>query len=374
MKVPLLDLCPQYNALKEEILKEIAEVCDSQRFILGGKVEKLEEELKAYCQSAGCVGVTSGSDALLIALMVEQIKPGDEIITSPFTFFATVGAIVRAGAKPVFADIDPVTFNIDPATVAEKITPKTRGIIPVHLFGQSADMDPIMELARKHNLFVIEDACQAIGAEYKGRRVGSMGDYGAFSFFPSKNLGCFGDGGAVSCSSTEKEALLKIYRNHGQSGTYIHEYVGGNFRLDALQAAVLSIKLKALDSWSEGRQRNAAEYDELFKDLAARGVIVPPAKASYDVRHIYNQYVIRVKGGKRDALKAFLAEKEIGCAVYYPLSLHLQTCFKELGGKAGDYPVCEEATAEVLALPIYPESTSAQREYVCSSIAEFFSK
>ena len=374
MKVPLLDLCPQYNSLKDEILKEIAEVCDSQRFILGAKVEKLEEELKIYCQSAGCVGVTSGSDALLIALMVEQIKPGDEIITSPFTFFATVGAIVRAGAKPVFADIDPVTFNIDPVKVAEKITPKTRAIIPVHLFGQSADMDPIMELAAKHNLFVIEDACQAIGAEYKGRRVGSMGDYGAFSFFPSKNLGCFRDGGAVTCNSAERNNLLKIYRNHGQSGTYIHEYVGGNFRLDALQAAVLSIKLRALDSWSGGRQRNAAEYDELLKGLEAKGVIAAPKKAAYDVRHIYNQYVIRVMDGKRDALKAFLAEKEIGCAVYYPLSLHLQTCFKDLGGKAGDYPVCEKATSEVLALPIYPESTSAQRQYVADSIAEFFAK
>ncbi|MBR7140314.1 MAG: DegT/DnrJ/EryC1/StrS family aminotransferase [Lentisphaeria bacterium] len=374
MKVPLLDLCPQYNSLKDEILKEIAEVCDSQRFILGAKVEKLEEELKIYCQSAGCVGVTSGSDALLIALMVEQIKPGDEIITSPFTFFATVGAIVRAGAKPVFADIDPVTFNIDPVKVAEKITPKTRAIIPVHLFGQSADMDPIMELAAKHNLFVIEDGCQAIGAEYKGRRVGSIGDYGAFSFFPSKNLGCFGDGGAVTCNSAERNNLLKIYRNHGQSGTYIHEYVGGNFRLDALQAAVLSIKLRALDSWSGGRQRNAAEYDELLKGLEAKGVIAAPKKAAYDVRHIYNQYVIRVMDGKRDALKAFLAEKEIGCAVYYPLSLHLQTCFKDLGGKAGDYPVCEKATSEVLALPIYPESTSAQRQYVADSIAEFFAK
>ena len=374
MKVPLLDLCPQYNSLKDEILKEIAEVCDSQRFILGAKVEKLEEELKIYCQSTGCVGVTSGSDALLIALMVEQIKPGDEIITSPFTFFATVGAIVRAGAKPVFADIDPVTFNIDPVKVAEKITPKTRAIIPVHLFGQSADMDPIMELAAKHNLFVIEDGCQAIGAEYKGRRVGSIGDYGAFSFFPSKNLGCFGDGGAVTCNSAERNNLLKIYRNHGQSGTYIHEYVGGNFRLDALQAAVLSIKLRALDSWSGGRQRNAAEYDELLKGLEAKGVIAAPKKAAYDVRHIYNQYVIRVMDGKRDALKAFLAEKEIGCAVYYPLSLHLQTCFKDLGGKAGDYPVCEKATSEVLALPIYPESTSAQRQYVAVSIAEFFAK
>ena len=372
MKVPLLDLCPQYQSLKGEILEAITEVCESQRFILGAKVEKLEAELAAYCRAGACVGVTSGSDALLIALMAEQLKPGDEIITSPFTFFATVGAIVRAGAKPVFADIDPVTFNIDPARVAEKITPRTRGIIPVHLFGQAADMDPIMALAEKHGLFVIEDACQAIGAEYKGRRVGSIGDYGAFSFFPSKNLGCFGDGGAVTCRTEEKAQLLKIYRNHGQSKTYIHEYVGGNFRLDALQAAVLSVKLKALDSWSAARQRNAAEYAGLFKDLEARGVIVTPKCAPYDVRHIYNQYVIRVKGGKRDALKAYLAEKEVGCAIYYPLSLHLQNCFRDLGGKPGDFPVTEAATAEVLALPIYPESTAEQRQYVRDCIAGFF--
>ena len=372
MKVPLLDLRPQYHTLKDEILKEIAEVCESQRFILGAKVEQLESELTTYCRSGACVGVTSGSDALLIALMAEKVKPGDEIITSPFTFFATVGAIVRVGAKPVFADIDPVTFNIDPARVAEKITSRTRGIIPVHLFGQAADMDPIMALAEKHGLFVIEDACQAIGAEYKGRRVGSIGDYGAFSFFPSKNLGCFGDGGAVTCRTAEKAALLKIYRNHGQSKTYIHEYVGGNFRLDALQAAVLSVKLKALDDWSAARQRNAAEYDALFKDLESKGVIVTPKCAACDVRHIYNQYVIRVKGGKRDALKAYLTEKEVGCAVYYPLSLHVQACFKDLGGKPGDFPFAEAATSEVLALPIYPESTAEQRQYVRDCIAGFF--
>ena len=234
MNVPLLDLSSQYAPMKEEILAVVSEICDSQRFILGPKVEAFEKELAAYCTSGGAVGVTSGSDALLIALMAEKIKPGDEIITSPFTFFATVGAIVRAGATPVFADIDPVTFNIDPAKIAEKITPKTRAIIPVHLFGQAADMDPIVKIAKEHNLFIIEDACQAIGAEYKGKRVGSFAEYGAFSFFPSKNLGCFGDGGAVSCDTAEREALLKIYRNHGQSKTYIHEYVGGNFRLDAL--------------------------------------------------------------------------------------------------------------------------------------------
>ena len=374
MNVPLLDLTAQYAPMKEEILSVVAEICDSQRFILGPKVEELEKELAAYCQSGGAVGVTSGSDALLIALMVEKIKPGDEIITSPFTFFATVGAIVRAGATPVFADIDPVTFNIDPAKIAEKITPKTRGIIPVHLFGQAADMDPIVKIAKEHNLFIIEDACQAIGAEYKGRRVGSFGEYGAFSFFPSKNLGCFGDGGAVSCDTKEREALLKIYRNHGQSNTYIHEYVGGNFRLDALQAAILSIKLRSLDSWSVGRQRNAETYRKLFADANLSDFITLPQEAAYPVRHIYNQFCIRVADGKRDALKQFLLDNGVGCAVYYPLSLHLQECFKELGGKVGDYPECEKATGEVLALPIFGELEAAQLEYVVAMIAKFYGK
>ena len=374
MNVPLLDLTAQYAPMKEEILSAVSEICDSQRFILGPKVENLEKELAAYCQSGGAVGVTSGSDALLIALMVEKIKPGDEIITSPFTFFATVGAIVRAGATPVFADIDPVTFNIDPAKIAEKITPKTRGIIPVHLFGQAADMDPIVKIAKEHNLFIIEDACQAIGAEYKGKRVGSFAEYGAFSFFPSKNLGCFGDGGAVSCDTKEREALLKIYRNHGQSGTYIHEYVGGNFRLDALQAAILSIKLRSLDSWSAGRQKNAAIYRKLFADADLNDFITLPQEAAYPVRHIYNQFCIRVAGGKRDALKQFLLDNGVGCAVYYPLSLHLQACFKELGGKVGDYPECEKATGEVLALPIFGELEAAQLEYVVATIAKFYGK
>ncbi len=374
MNVPLLDLTAQYAPMKEEILSVVSEICDSQRFILGPKVENLEKELAAYCQSGGAVGVTSGSDALLIALMVEKIKPGDEIITSPFTFFATVGAIVRAGATPVFADIDPVTFNIDPAKIAEKITPKTRGIIPVHLFGQAADMDPIVKIAKEHNLFIIEDACQAIGAEYKGKRVGSFAEYGAFSFFPSKNLGCFGDGGAVSCDTKEREALLKIYRNHGQSGTYIHEYVGGNFRLDALQAAILSIKLRSLDSWSAGRQKNAAAYRKLFADANLSDFITLPQEAAYPVRHIYNQFCIRVADGKRDALKQFLLDNGVGCAVYYPLSLHLQECFKELGGKVGDYPECEKATGEVLALPIFGELEANQLEYVVATIAKFYGK
>ena len=374
MNVPLLDLSSQYAPMKSEIMAVVAEICDSQRFILGPKVEAFEKELAAYCQSGGAVGVTSGSDALLIALMAEKIKPGDEIITSPFTFFATVGAIVRAGATPVFADIDPVTFNIDPAKIAEKITPRTRAIIPVHLFGQAADMDPIVKIAKEHNLFIIEDACQAIGAEYKGKRVGTFAEYGAFSFFPSKNLGCFGDGGAVSCDTPEREALLKIYRNHGQSKTYIHEYVGGNFRLDALQAAILSIKLRSLDAWSEARQRNAAIYRQLFADAKLENLITLPQEAAYPVRHIYNQFCIRVAGGKRDELKQYLLDNGIGCAVYYPLSLHLQECFKELGGKPGDYPESEKATGEVLALPIYGELTADQLACVVDTIKAFANK
>ena len=374
MQVPLLDLRGQYAPLKEEILSVVEEICDSQRFILGEKVETFEKELAAYCNSGDAVGVSSGSDALLIALMAEGVKAGDEIITSPFTFFATVGAIVRAGATPVFADIDPVTFNIDPAKIAEKITPRTRGIIPVHLFGQAADMDPIVAIAKEHNLFIIEDACQAIGAEYKGKRVGTFAEYGAFSFFPSKNLGCFGDGGAVSCDTAERGKLLRIFRNHGQSKTYIHEYVGGNFRIDALQSAILSIKLRALDSWTEGRQKNAAIYSKLFADKGLDEAIVLPATASYDVRHIYNQFCIRVKDGKRDALKQHLLDNGVGCAVYYPLSLHLQECFKSLGGKAGDYPLCENATTEVLALPVFGELSADQLEYVVDTVAKFYGK
>ena len=374
MQVPLLDLRAQYAPLKSEIMSVVEEICDSQRFILGPKVEAFEQEMAAYCRTAGAVGVSSGSDALIIALMAEGIGAGDEVITSPFTFFATVGAIVRVGATPVFADIDPVTFNIDPGAVEAKITAHTKAVIPVHLFGQAADMDPIMALAQKHGLVVIEDACQAIGAEYKGRRVGSIGTYGAFSFFPSKNLGCFGDGGAVSCNDPERVKKLKIFRNHGQSGTYFHEFVGGNFRIDALQAAILSIKLKHLDAWSEARRRNAAEYRKLFSEAGLDSLVALPREAAYPVRHIYNQFCIRVADGKRDALKQYLAEHEVGCAIYYPLSLHLQPCFKSLGGKPGDFPVSEKITQEILALPIYGETSAEQRAFVVETIAGFFGK
>ncbi len=372
MPVPMLDLVSQFQPLKAQILKVIEEVADSQRFILGPKVEELEAACNAYCQTAGACGVTSGSDGLILALMAEKIGPGDEVIIPTFTFFATAGAVVRVGATPVFADIDPATFNIDPDDVARKITPRTRAMIPVHLFGQCADMDPLMALAEKHGLIVIEDACQAIGSEYKGRRAGSIGDYGVFSFFPSKNLGCFGDGGLVTVRDAAKLGMLKTLRNHGQSATYVHEYVGGNFRIDALQAAILSIKLPYLDSWSEARQRNAAEYRKLFADAGLLKYITLPAEAAFEGRHIYNQFSILVRDGKRDALRAHLAEKGIGAMIYYPLSLHLQPCFANFGGKAGDCPVSERVSGEILALPIYPESTSVQRAEVVAAIQAFY--
>ena len=367
MQVPLLDLRAQYASLKDEIIAEISEICDSQRFILGPKVEKLESEIAAYCRSTGAVGVTSGSDALIISLMVEGIKAGDEVITTPFTFFATVGAIVRVGATPVFADIDPVTFNIDPKKIEEKITPRTKAIIPVHLFGQAADMDPIMEIARKHNLVVIEDACQAIGAEYKGRRVGSIGNYGAFSFFPSKNLGCFGDGGMVTCNDPEKVKLLKIFRNHGQSGTYMHDYVGGNFRLDAIQAAGLLVKLPHLDTWGQMRRSNASIYNEAFESVEEiKTPYIQPQNYS-----IFNQYIVAVD--HRDDVIAYLRSKDIGCEIYYPVPLHMQECFAQLGYKEGDFPNAEYAAKHTIALPIYPELTLDQLNYVIETLKEAWS-
>ena len=368
MQVPLLDLKGQFSALKPEIMKAMEELCDSQLFILGPKVAEFESEVAAYSGAAGACGVTSGSDALLIALMAEGIKAGDEVITTPFTFFATAGAIARVGAKPVFVDIDPVTFNIDASKIEEKITPRTKAIIPVHLFGQMAEMEPIMAIAGAHGLIVIEDAAQAIGAEYKGRRAGSVGDYGCFSFFPSKNLGGFGDGGMVTANSAERIERLKIFRNHGMNPKYYHHFVGGNFRLDALQAAVLSIKLKHLDSWTEGRQKNAEEYRRIFAANGLDGKVVLPSEAPYTTRHIYNQFSILVKDGRRNAVKAALQAANVGCDIYYPVPLHMQECFAGLGYRKGDLPVSEAVADEILALPIYPESTAAMREYVVATI------
>jgi dTDP-4-amino-4,6-dideoxygalactose transaminase len=279
-----------------------------------------------------------------------------------------VGAIARVGATPVFVDIDPRVFNIDPDKIEEKITPKTKAIIPVHLFGQSADMGKIMDIAKKHNLIVIEDAAQAIGSEYEDKRIGSLGDYGCFSFFPSKNLGCFGDGGLVTTNDEEKIKLLKIFRNHGSEPKYYHKFIGGNFRLDALQAVILSIKLRYLDDWSVKRQRNAAEYRELFAASSIGEKILLPMKAEYRTRHIYNQFSILVQDGKRDDVKKALLDAGIGCDIYYPVPLHLQECFKHLGLKKGDYPISESVAESILALPIFPESTTEQRKYVVSVI------
>ncbi len=368
MQVPLLDLKGQYQEFKDQVMKEIAEIAESQYFILGPKVDKFEKECAEYCGADYGVGVTSGSDALIIALMVEEIGAGDEVITTPFTFFATAGAIARVGATPVFVDIDPVTFNIDPEQIKAKITDKTKAVIPVHLFGQCCDMDPILEIAKENDLIVIEDCAQAIGSEYKGRRAGSMGDYGCFSFFPSKNLGCFGDGGLVTTNSEEKYELLKIYRNHGMDPKYYHKYIGGNFRLDALQAGVLSIKLPYLDGWSDARQVNACEYYELFSKSKIGDKVALPAIAKYGVRHIYNQFSILVKEGKRDLVLNALREANVGCDIYYPLCLHEQECFESLGYKQGDFPVSEGTAQEILALPIFPESTPEMREFVVSVI------
>ena len=368
MQVPLLDFKAQYKGIKDEVSKEISAICDSQQFVLGDKVQKLEKEIAEYSGANFACGVTSGSDALIIALMVENIGAGDEVITTPFTFFATAGAICRVGATPVFVDVDPDTFNIDPAKIEASISSKTKAILPVHLFGQCCDMDAINAIAKKHELIVIEDACQSIGAEFKGQRAGSMGDYGCFSFYPTKNLGCFGDGGMVTTNDEKKVELLRIFRNHGQGSTYMHQHIGGNFRLDALQAAVLSIKLRQLDSWSDDREANAAEYRKMFAASKLGNKIQVPVVADYASRHIYNQFSILVADGKRDELCAKMRELGVGCGIYYPLSLHLQECFKDLGYKEGDMPVSEKLSKKILALPIFPESTTEQRQCVVDTI------
>ena len=368
MNVPLLDLKAQYATIKSEVNAAIDDVLESQHFILGPKVEECEKAIAAYSKCAHGVGVSSGSDALLACLMAENIGPGDEVITTPYTFFATVGAISRLGATPVFVDIDPATYNIDTAQIASKITPRTRVIIPVHLFGQMADMDPIMALAQKHNLVVIEDAAQAIGAEHKGRRAGSIGTYGCFSFFPSKNLGAPGDGGMIVTNDAARAEKLKVLRGHGSKPKYYHRVVGGNFRLDALHAAVVSAKLPHLDSWTAGRQSNAKRYDQLFRETGLP-ITLPVVVTN---RHIFNQYVIR--SSERDQLQTFLKSKGIGSEVYYPVPMHLQDCFSYLGHKQGAFPESERAAKESLAIPVYPELNDAQAGYVVECIAEFVEK
>lgn len=368
MKVPLLDLKLQYESMRGEIVDAIEALCETQYFILGPPVAQLEQEVADYCGAGYAVGVSSGSDALLIALMAEEIGAGDEVITSTYTFFATGGAIARVGARPVFVDIDPVTFNLVPEQVAARVTERTRAVIPVHLYGQCADMNPILELARERDLVVIEDAAQAIGAEYEGRRAGVMGDYGCFSFFPSKNLGAFGDGGMVLTNTAERQRLLESLRNHGADPKYYHKRIGGNFRLAALQATVLSVKLKYLDGWTEGRQENAARYRELFAAAGLLEMVRLPEQAAYNNRHVYNQFCIRMPAESRDRVWEGLRVAGVGCEVYYPVPLHLQECFEQLGYQAGDLPESEAAARESLALPIFPELTDEQQQFVVAEL------
>lgn len=383
MKVPLLDLKAQYAAIKPDLDAVVAEVMVSQQFILGPQVEACERAIAQYSRCAFGVGVSSGTDALIICLMAEGIGPGDEVITSPYTFFATAGSIARVSARPVFVDINPATYNLDVAQVEARITPRTRAIIPVHLYGQMADMEALMPIAQKHQLVVIEDAAQAIGAEHHGRRAGSIGHYGCFSFFPSKNLGAAGDAGMVVTQDAARAEKLACLRMHGSQAKYYHQVIGGNFRLDALQAAVVRAKLRYLDAWTTARQRNAERYHRLFTEaglpLAGSGeyrarageasVLFLPGVATD--RHIFNQYVIRTP--RRDALRAALQARDIGTEIYYPVPLHLQECFAYLGGRPGTLPESEKAARETLALPIYPELSEAQARQVVQSITEFMS-
>lgn len=370
MHVPLLDLKAQYAAIRDELDAAVREVVESQAFILGPQVRACEEDLARYCGTPHAVGVSSGTDALLISLMAEGLGPGDEVITTPYTFFATAGSIARTGARPVFADIDPVTYNLDPALAAERVTSRTRAIMPVHLYGQMAEMDPLLELAERRGLVVIEDAAQAIGAEDRGRRAGSLGHYGCFSFFPSKNLGGFGDGGLVVTRDAERARRLAVLRVHGSEPKYYHALIGGNFRLDTLQAAVVAVKLRHLDDWTQRRQANARRYERLLAGTppVRSGAIRLPAVTHS--RHIFNQYVIRAE--RRDALQAFLRERSVGTEIYYPVPLHRQACFQYLGYQAGAFPASEQAAAETLALPIFPELSDAQASYVVEQIIAFY--
>jgi dTDP-4-amino-4,6-dideoxygalactose transaminase len=386
MRVPLLDLKPQYASLAAEIQTAIAGVCESQQFILGPAVRQLEASIAAYSHCRYGIGVSSGTDALLLALMALGIGAGDAVITSSFTFFATAGTIARTGARPLFCDIDPVTFDLSPAAVEELVArqcerhagelihrdsgARVRAIMPVHLYGQLADMDPLMECARREGLRVIEDAAQAIGAEDgRRRRAGSFGDVGCLSFFPTKNLGAFGDAGMCVTNDAALAERMEVLRVHGGKPKYYHALIGGNFRIDELQAAVLNVKLPHLDAWSTARQRNAAFYDAAFERAKPNDAVQTP-RALPGVRHIYNQYVIRVCG--RDALRERLAAAGVGTEIYYPVPLHLQQCFAYLEYEAGDFPHSEQAAAETLALPIYPELTETQLQYVVDTVATHY--
>lgn len=390
MKIPFLDLKAQYQSIKDEINIKVLDLFSSQNFILGSEVTELEKDLASYSGNRFAVGVSSGSDALLVSLMAIGVKNGDAVLTTPFTFFATVGAIARLGARVVFCDIDRTTFNMSPESLEQVLKKEMKGqeraqikaIIPIHLYGQCADMDPIMELAQKYQIPVVEDAAQSFGSEYPSssgvKKACGMGDLGILSFFPSKNLGGYGDGGMVLTNNEDLAEKLKVLRVHGAKNKYFHEIIGGNFRLDAIQAAVLRVKFKYLDNWLQKRKDNAALYDRLFQEsgLLEKGCILRPETvykmSGVQNYHTYNQYVIRATS--RDELQNFLKNKGIATAIYYPLGLHLQTCFAHLGYRKGDFPESERATEEVLALPVYPELSEEQQEYIVTNIKEFYNK
>ena len=366
MKVPLLDLKRQYTSIKDEMDKAVHEVLDKTQFILGEKVKQFEENIAQYCRCKYAVGVASGTDALLLALRSCGVEPGDEVLIPDFTFIATSNVISRLGATPVFVDIDRDTYNMDPDLIQKRITKKSKAIIPVHLFGQCVDMDPILEICKKHKVKVVEDAAQAIGAEYKGKKAGTMGEFGCFSFFPSKNLGAAGDGGMVITNDSDLAEMVRKLRVHGATQKYFHSMIGYNSRLDTLQAAILNVKLRYLDQWSNKRNEKASFYDKAFQDMD----IDTPKVESFN-RHIYHQYTIAVK--KRDQFKEHLLKNQIGCSIYYPLPLHLQECYKTLGYKEGDLPVSEERSQQVISLPIFPELTQEEQEFVIKTIKEFYS-
>jgi len=375
-KVPFFDLSVQFKSVEDEIKSAVDEVFQSQQFIMGPQVQVLEKTIAQYCRTPYAIGVASGSDALLLSLMALGIGTGDEVLIPPFTFFATGGAVSRVGATPVFVDINQVTYNMDPSKIDEKITPRTKAIIPVHLFGQCADMDPLLKIAKKKNLFVIEDAAQALGAKYKpkagseGRLAGQIGDLGCFSFYPTKNLGAFGDAGMIVTNNSELAEKVRLLRVHGSQPKYFHKAIGINSRLDTLQAAILLVKFKYLEKWTTERQKKAERYQLLFQDLSSsvNGFKLPTIQ--YQNRHIFHQYVIRVP--ERDRLKIFLTEEGIGTDIYYPVPLHLQECYSFLKYHRGDLPNSEKASEEVLALPIYPELTEDQQTLVVDQIKEFY--
>jgi len=369
--VPLLDLGRQHRPLLDDITASISRICQSGAFVLGPEVKNLEQSIAVYCQVKHAIGCASGSDALLLALMAYNIGPGDEVILPSFTFFATASAITRLGARPVFADIEPETYNIDPIAIGQLLTPATKAILPVHLFGQCVDMGAINRIAEKIEVPVIEDAAQAIGAEWEGHRAGSMGAIGCFSFYPTKNLGGAGDGGMLTTNNDQLAERLRLLRLHGMNPRYYHKMVGINSRLDSFQAAVLNVKLPYLDHWTSLRQANAARYDELFTAAGLDRILTLP-KALPKRRHVWNQYEVRVPHGRRDALRDFLAEAKIGAEIYYPLGLHEQECFRYLGYKPEDLPETKRAAREVLALPIFPELTAEEQQRVVDRIAAFF--